>query len=101
MQFVITAHDGRDPGAKARRLEVRPAHLDGIRSFVDEGRILIGGAILDEKGDMVGSLLLADFPTRAELDEWLAADPYVTQGVWRQIDVQPFRTAVGSWFPGD
>ena len=65
------------------------------------GQVLLGGAILDEAGDMVGSVVLADFPTREELDEWLAGDPYVTGGVWQEIEVRPYRPAVGAWFPGD
>ena len=71
MQFVIIARDGTDPEAPTRRQAVRPAHLEGIRRFVERGNILIGGAILDEVGNMVGSVLVADFPTREELDAWL------------------------------
>ena len=28
------------------------------------------------------------------LNAWLAADPYVTGGVWQRIAVQPFQVAV-------
>jgi hypothetical protein len=55
--------------------------------------------MLDDAGDMIGSMLLVDFPDRAGVDAWLAADPYVTEGVWREIVVTPFRTAVGAWQP--
>ena len=50
---------------------------------------------------MVGSTILADFETRDELDAWLRNDPYVTEGVWRHVEVHPFRTAVGAWTPAD
>ena len=99
MQFVIIARDGTDPEAPNRRQAVRPAHLEGIRRFVERGNILVGGAILDEAGTMVGSVIVADFPTREELDAWLAGDPYVTDGVWQEVDVQPYRAAVGTWLP--
>lgn len=99
MQFVIIARDGTDPQAPTRRQAVRPAHLEGIRPFVERGNILVGGAILDEAGTMVGSVLMADFPTREELDAWLAGDPYVTDGVWLDVEVQPYRAAVGTWLP--
>jgi uncharacterized protein len=101
MEFVVIARDGTDAEAKERRRSVRPAHLDGIRPFVERGHVEVGGAILDDEGDMVGSVLLVDFPTRVDLDRWLEGDPYVTQGVWQQIEVQPFRTAVGAWFAPD
>ena len=35
----------------------------------------------------------------AVLDTWLQTDPYVTGGVWVDIDVQPYRPAVGAWMP--
>ena len=75
LQFVIIARDGTDPEAQARRQAVRPAHLEGIRPFVGRGNLLVGGAILDELGNMVGSVLMADFPTREELDAWLTGEP--------------------------
>ena len=97
MTHVVIGHDGTDAGAKARRLAARPAHLERIGPFVERGQILLGGAILDDQGDMVGSIVVADFPTREELDAWLTADPYVTEGVWQEIEVQEFRPAVGAW----
>jgi uncharacterized protein YciI len=48
---------------------------------------------------MIGSILLVDFPDRTAVDAWLAADPYVTEGVWREIEITPFRAAVGAWQP--
>ncbi len=42
------------------------------------------GATLDEAtGAMTGSAVVVEFPDRAALDAWLAADPYVTGDVWR------------------
>ena len=43
---------------------------------------------------MVGSFAICDFPSRAELDAWLARDPYSRQGVWKRIEVTPIRIAV-------
>ena len=48
-------------------------HLDGIQPLVDAGNILAGGAMLDDDGNMRGSVLLVDFPSRVELDAWLDA----------------------------
>lgn len=99
MQFVVIAHDGNDPDAVARRQAVRPTHLGGIQPLVDAGNILMGGAMLDDDGNMRGSVLLVDFPSRTELDAWIDHDPYVTDGIWQQIEIVPFRVAVGSWMP--
>ena len=99
MQFVLIARDGNDADAVSRRSRVRPAHLEGIHPLVDQGHVPLGGAVLDEGGQMVGSVMVLDFATREDLDSWLSSDPYVTGGVWEEIEVHPFRAAVGSWLP--
>ena len=58
------------------------------------GHVLIGGAILNEKEEMIGSSLVVEFESREALDHWLQNDPYVTENVWQDITVQAFRTAV-------
>ena len=99
MQFLVVAKDGTDEGALQRRTRTRPSHLASIQPLVDGGNVLVGGAILSEDGDMVGSMLLVDFADRTSLDGWLADDPYVREDVWQEIEVRPFRTAVGAWQP--
>jgi uncharacterized protein YciI len=99
MRHVVIARDGTDDEAKARRAAVRPKHLRQIAPRVERGQILIGGAILNEAGEMVGSVLLVDFESRDELDAWLETDPYVTGGVWKDIEVRLYRPAVGAWMP--
>jgi uncharacterized protein YciI len=97
LKHVVIARDGTDDGAKARRAAVRPEHLRQITPRVERGEVLLGGAILDEADEMVGSVLVVEFETREELDAWLTTDPYVTGGVWQEIEVQPYRPAVGAW----
>ena len=50
MQFLITAYDGKDDEAQARRAAARPAHIDGAKSLKDAGNILIGGNNMAGKG---------------------------------------------------
>ena len=99
MQFLVTAKDGTDDEAIERRKRVRPTHLEAIAPLVEDGHVLVGGAILNDDGDMIGSMLLVEFPDRSGVDAWLERDPYVTGDVWRDIDVRPFRAAVGWWQP--
>ncbi|MGK9169418.1 hypothetical protein KXR53_24095 [Inquilinus limosus] len=96
MQFLVIAKDGTDAEAPARRLAVREQHLAGARKQAEDGVMIAGGAILDDGGRMVGSAVIYDLPDRAALDALLAADPYVTGGVWRDIEIKPFRVAVPS-----
>ena len=94
MEFLVLAYDGTDEGAPARRLAAREAHLAGVKSMVADGRMQIGGAILDDSGRMIGSMTVVTFPDRAAVDAWIAEDPYVKGGVWQRVEVQPFRVAV-------
>ena len=93
MQWLIIARDGTDEGAPARRLAARPAHLDHAARLQAAGHLLIGGALIDDDGKMVGTAAIAQFATRTELDEWLQTDAYVTGDVWREIEVHPYRVA--------
>jgi uncharacterized protein YciI len=94
MQFLVLAYDGTDDQAKRRRAATRPAHFESIIPMTERGELRAGGAILDDAGEMIGSVVLAEFPSRAELDAWLAREPYVQHEVWQQIEIKSFRLAV-------
>lgn len=91
-QFLVTARDGRDGDAPARRAAARPAHLASVGRL--GGAMILGGAMLDASGTAVGSTMVVDFPDRAALDAWIASDPYTAGDVWREVDIVPFRIAV-------
>jgi uncharacterized protein YciI len=93
MQFLLIAYDGTDPDAESRRQRVRQEHLDKIGNLKRNGEFLLGGAILNDEGKMIGSMILYEFPDREALDERLKDEPYFTTGVWGKIDIKPFRLA--------
>ena len=93
MQFLLIAYDGTDPEAPERRLNVREEHLGKIAVLKKNGECLFGGAILDEAGKMIGSMIVYEFPDRQSLDEKLKEELYITEGVWEKIDIHPFRLA--------
>ena len=37
---------------------------------------------------MKGSVLVVEFPDRAAVDDYLANEPYVTEGVWVKTEVE-------------
>ena len=94
MQFLVTAYDGKDDGALDRRMSVRKAHINGANELKEAGHLIAGGAILDEAEQMIGSTMFVEFDSKADLDQWLASDPYVTGNVWQEISVLPIRLAV-------
>jgi len=93
MEFLLIAYDATDPEAPDRRLKVRANHLEGIRKLKNDKEFLFGGAILDDGGQMIGSMIVYDFPDRQSMDEKLKEEPYITEGVWNKIKIQPFRPA--------
>ena len=93
MQFLILAHDATDADALNRRMAVREAHLAVIARYKASGNMHMGAALLDDAGKMVGSVIDADFPTRAELNAWLAEEPFVAGKVWDKIDITPCKIA--------
>lgn len=94
MQFLLIAYDGTDKDALSRRMSVREEHLQQIRILKRSGEFISGGAILDDSGEMIGSSILYEFPDRATLDERLRDEPYITKGVWKKIEIRPFRLAI-------
>lgn len=91
MQFIIRAYDG--PGKLEERLAVRPDHLKNLQKVMD--RVVCAGGLLDDQGKMKGSVLIMDFDSRAELDEYLASEPYVTAKVWDKIEVELMNVVIG------
>jgi uncharacterized protein len=88
MQFIITAYDGTDEKALERRLQAREEHLKGVERRCKEGEHLYAAAILDEDEKMIGSMMMVEYPSRKELDQYLKEEPYVTGKVWEKIEVQ-------------
>ena len=56
VQYVVIAEDGNDAEALNRRMQARPAHLDGARNLKAKDQYVMGGAILDEEGTMRGEI---------------------------------------------
>lgn len=93
MQFLLVAYDGTDPDALQRRLKVRGDHFKQIDELKVKGNFLVGGAILDDSGKMIGSMIVYDYPDLKSLREMLKDEPYITGNVWEKIDIRPFRLA--------
>jgi uncharacterized protein YciI len=93
MLFVITALDR--PGAIEHRLTVRPAHLDYLKRRASE--IKVGGPLLGDDGQPVGSLLVVEAVDRAAAEAFAADDPYRQEGVFETVEIRPWRAALGAW----
>jgi uncharacterized protein YciI len=92
-QYIITGYDYTDAEAPQRRLNVRPRHLDGIRTLKASGNHILGGAILNDEGRMIGSTIILQFETEEALNNWKQHEVYITENVWENVEVKPFKVA--------
>ena len=90
MQFIIKAYDG--DGMLAKRMEVRPRHLEGIERIKEH--VICTGGLLDDEGKMMGSVLIMEYEIREQLDEYLANEPYVQENVWQKIEVERMNVVI-------
>ena len=90
MQYMIKALDGENKLAK--RMEVRPRHLEGMEKL--RSHIICAGGLLDNEGKMKGSVLILDFPSRDDLDSYLASEPYVVEQVWEKIEIETINIVI-------
>ena len=75
-------------------MAIRAEHLEAARETIRSGAMLIGGAILDDAGRMVGSMTVLSMPDRAALDTWLRQVPYARHDVWDRVEIHPYHVAV-------
>ena len=95
MLYALIGTDA--PGSLEKRLAVRPAHLERVRQLQAEGHLVLAGPMpaIDSPdpgpAGFTGSLIVAEFPSLAEAQAWLDADPYATHGVFATAIAYPFK----------
>lgn len=92
-QYLITAFDSPKENALDHRMNIRPYHLEGVKKMKEKGNFIIGGAILNDDGKMIGSTMILQFEDPQELQNWIDSEPYIQQKVWEKFEVKPFRVA--------
>jgi uncharacterized protein YciI len=88
--FMMVCTD--KPGALDLRKATRTAHLDYVR---DTGCVLQAGPLLDDAGEMAGSLLVLDLPNMAAATAWGMNDPYAKAGLFADVLVQEWKKVIG------
>lgn len=87
MHFTVLAYDAKDSEAPARRQATRAEHLAGIERMTASGQQILGAALLDDAGAMCGSLMVFAAENKAQVEAWIAADPYTRENVWGKIEI--------------
>ncbi|WP_024298271.1 YciI family protein [Methylomicrobium lacus] len=95
MLYAIISEDVEN--SLAKRLAVRPKHLQRLQALQDAGRLVLAGphpAIDSENpGDagFSGSLVVAEFASLEAARQWADSDPYIEAGVYAKVIVKPFK----------
>lgn len=84
MKFVILGYDG--PEGEARRKIHRPAHLANLEPLVQQGRVILAGPLTDK----TGSLMVLEFESQTEAEQFAKQDPYTVNGVFERVVIHPF-----------
>ena len=89
MLYAIHALDRADAGPL--RLATRSAHLEYAAGF----DTIYGGPLLDEAGEMCGSLIVLEAENRTAAEDFVEGDPYTRAGLFASVDVRGFRQVLG------
>lgn len=93
MLYAILARDV--PSSLALRKNTRPRHLEYLRALIDAGRVRFAGPhpAIDAPdpgpAGFTGSLIIAEFDSLADCQEWASRDPYVLEGVFADVTIKP------------
>lgn len=95
MLYAILGRDHEN--SLEKRLTARPAHLARLETLRDEGRLILAGPhpAIDSNdpgpAGFTGSLVVAEFASLEAARAWADADPYLSAGVYADVQVKPFK----------
>jgi uncharacterized protein len=75
-----------------RRVPLRSAHLNYAAPFVEQGELVLGGALANPPD---AAILLFRTDSPAQVEAFARADPYVTGGLVKRWWVREWSTVVG------
>ncbi len=90
MRFALMTQD--KPGAVQTRMDNRDAHLAYI---ADTGVVEMAGPMLDDDGQMCGSLIVLDVDDMAAARAWADNDPYAKAGLFESVTLRAWKKVIG------
>lgn len=95
MLYAVISEDVTD--SLSKRLGARAAHLARLEELKSQGRLILAGphpAIDSEdpgEAGFTGSLIVAEFPSLQDAQQWADSDPYIDAGVYAKVTVKPYK----------
>ncbi|AWI82239.1 hypothetical protein CEW88_00280 [Alloyangia pacifica] len=80
------------PGALQIRKDTRAEHL----AYIDRtGVVAQAGPLLDDAGEMAGSLVILDVADMAAAQDWADKDPYALAGLFETVTLTAWKKVIG------
>ena len=90
MLFALMAHDKLDA------LEIRKDNRADHLAYIDAtGVVSQAGPLLDDGGEMAGSLVILDVADMAAARDWADNDPYAKAGLFDRVDLIQWKKVIG------
>ncbi|MBV1880725.1 MAG: YciI family protein [Pseudomonadales bacterium] len=95
MLYAIISQDIEN--SLEKRTLARPDHVGRLKTLATQGRLFVAGphpAIDSEtpgEAGFTGSLVIAEFNSLKEAQQWADDDPYIKSGVYERVTVKPFK----------
>jgi uncharacterized protein YciI len=95
MFYLIYSEDVEN--SLEKRLAVRDQHIARLTNLQDQGRLLIAGPCpaidSNDPGEagFTGSLIVAEFDSLTQAQEWADVDPYIAAGVYNKVTGKPYK----------
>lgn len=94
LHFVVLGTDA--PGTQGLRQALRPLHRAWLREHPGHAvKVVHGGPTLDDAGEMNGTLLVVEAGSKADVEGFVAGDPYVQHGLFARVEVRAWHWTLG------
>ena len=90
--MLVALYAKDKPGALQVRKDNRDAHLAYIDST---GVVAMAGPLLNDAGEMAGSLVVLDVADMAAAQAWADGDPYAAAGLFASVELIAWKKVIG------
>lgn len=81
------------PGGAALRAATTDAHREFVGGHLDS--MYAGGPLVSDDGEqIIGSIIVKDFPDRAAAEAFIAEEPYNKAGLFESVTIRAYRPVV-------
>ena len=87
MAYLITCTDKKK--SLSLRLSTREEHIKYLKKL--KKKLILAGPILDKKDEPMGTILILDFDSLAQVKKFLNDDPYTKVNLFNEVKITRFK----------